>query len=311
MEQGGISTGVLTPLEVLVPRGMNPALVAAKMREVPGVRDAIAPVSPRWRRDGTALVDVQSASETGTPAGKQTITAVRSAAAELKGVQVGGIGPENVDFTHAVYGNFPLMLGLIALITFVLLARAFRSFLLPAQAVLLNLLSVGGAFGAVVLIWQDGYGSGLLGVPATGAVEVYVPLLIFAFLYGLSMDYEVFIVARMRESYDRSGSTESAVVEGIGRTGRLVTSAAAVLVLAFASLASGPIVTVKVIATGLGVGILLDATVLRAMLVPGSGRIVPARLIGGCPNGLPGFCGFHTPSIPKSSRQKRLPTPPD
>ncbi|HEY3908134.1 MAG TPA: MMPL family transporter [Streptosporangiaceae bacterium] len=268
LEQGGISTGVLTPLEVLVPRGTNPALVAARMRAVPGVRDAIAPVSSRWRRDGTALVDVQPASETGTPAGKQAITAVRSAAAELKGVQVGGIGPENVDFTHAVYGNFPLMLGLIALITFLLLARAFRSFLLPAKAVLLNLLSVGAAFGAVVLIWQDGYGSGLLGVPATGAVEVYVPLLIFAFLYGLSMDYEVFIVARMRESYDRSGSTESAVVEGIGRTGRLVTSAAAVLVLAFASLASGPIVTVKVIATGLGVGILLDATVLRAMLVP-------------------------------------------
>jgi putative drug exporter of the RND superfamily len=268
LERGGISTGVLTPLEVLVPSGTDPGRVAASLRTVPGVRDAVAPVSPAWRRDGTALVEVQPDSETGTPAGKETITAVRAAAASMKGVQVGGIGPENVDFTHAVYGNFPLMLALIALITFVLLARAFRSFLLPVKAVLLNLLSVGAAFGAVVLIWQDGYGSTLLGVPATGAVEVYVPLLIFAFLYGLSMDYEVFIVARMRESYDRTGSTETAVVEGIGRTGRLVTSAALVLVLAFASLASGPIVTVKVIATGLGVGILLDATILRAMLVP-------------------------------------------
>jgi putative drug exporter of the RND superfamily len=268
LEQGGISTGVLTPLEVLVPAGTNPAQVAARLHGVAGVRDAVAPGTPAWRRSGTALVDVQPADETGTPAGKQTIAAVRAAAAGMNGVQVGGIGPENVDFTHAVYGNFPLMLAVIALITFVLLARAFRSFLLPAKAVLLNLVSVAAAFGAVVLIWQDGHGSGLFGIPATGAVEVYVPLLIFAFLYGLSMDYEVFIVARMREAYDRTGSTEAAVVEGIGRTGRLVTSAALVLVLAFASLASGPIVTVKVIATGLGVGILLDATVLRALLVP-------------------------------------------
>jgi RND superfamily putative drug exporter len=268
LERGGISTGVLTPLEVLVPAGTNPAQVAARLHDVPGVRDAVAPATPAWRRGSTALVDVQPAAETGTPAGKQTIAAVRAVATGMDGVQVGGIGPENVDFTHAVYGNFPLMLVVIALVTFVLLARAFRSVLLPAKAVLLNLVSVGAAFGAVVLIWQDGHGSWLFGIPATGAVEVYVPLLVFAFLYGLSMDYEVFIVARMREAYDRTGSTEAAVVEGIGRTGRLVTSAALVLVLAFASLASGPIVTVKVIATGLGVGILLDATVLRALLVP-------------------------------------------
>ena len=268
LEGGGIPTGVLTPLEVLVPAGTSPALVAARLGRVPGVRVAVAPADPAWHRGGTALVDVQPAAEGGTPAGTNTISAVRAAAAGLPGVQVGGIGPENVDFTHAVYGNFPLMLSLIALITFLLLARAFRSILLPVKAVLLNLVSVGAAYGAVVWIWQDGHGSGLFGVPATGAVEVYVPLLIFAFLYGLSMDYEVFIVARMREAYDRTGSTEAAIVEGIGRTGRLVTSAALVLVLAFASLASGPIVTVKVIGTGLGVGILLDATVVRALLVP-------------------------------------------
>ena len=268
LESAGIPTGVLTPLEVLVPRGTDPVLVASRLGRVPGVRDAVAPADPAWRRHGTALVDVQPVDETGTPAGKQAIAAVRAAAAGMPGVQVGGVGPENVDFIHAVYGNFPLMLTLIALITFVLLARAFRSVLLPLKAVLLNLVSLGAAYGAVVWVWQDGHGSGLFGVPATGAVEVYVPLLVFAFLYGLSMDYEVFIVARMREAYDRVGSTEEAIVEGVGRTGRLVTSAALVLVLAFASLASGPIVTVKVIATGLGVGILLDATVVRALLVP-------------------------------------------
>jgi putative drug exporter of the RND superfamily len=267
LEQGGIPTGVLTPMEVLVPRGVNPADVALRLQNVPGVRDAATPTGPVWRRDGTALVDVQPVQEAGTTGGKQTIAAVRAAAAEMK-VQVGGIGPENLDFIHAVYGNFPPMLIVIAVVTFLLLARAFRSLLLAAKAVVLNLLTLGAAYGAMVLIWQDGHGSGIFGVPATGAVEVYVPLLVFAFLYGLSMDYEVFIVARMREAYDALGSTGDAVVEGVGRTGRLVTSAALVLVLAFASLASGPIVTVKVVATGLGAGILLDATVVRSLLVP-------------------------------------------
>ncbi len=268
LERAGLPTGVLTPLEVLVPPGTDPGQVAARLAGVPGVRAAVAPADPAWRRGGTALVNVQPVAETGAPAGRQTMSRVREAASGLPGVQVGGRGPEDVDFTDAVYGSFPLMLGIIVAVSFVLLARAFRSLLLPLKAVVLNLLSVGAIYGVLVLVWQDGHGSRLFGVPPTGAVEVYIPLLVFAYLYGLSMDYEVFIVARMREAHDRTGSTSEAVVEGIGRTGRLVTSAALILLLAFASLASGPIVTVKVFATGLGAGILLDATVVRALLVP-------------------------------------------
>jgi putative drug exporter of the RND superfamily len=281
LERAGIPTGVLTPLEVLVGPGIDPAQVAARLAQVPGVHTAVAPADRAWRRDGTALVDVQPVAQTGTQAGKRTITRIRQAAAAVPTpasasrqtsglqVQVGGAGPQDVDFTHAVYGRFPLMLAVIAAVTFVLLARAFRSLLLPLKAVLLNLLSVGAIYGVLVLVWQHGHGSQQLwGVPATGSVEVFIPLIVFAFLYGLSMDYEVFIVARMREAYDRTGSTTAAITEGIGRTGRLVTSAALILLLAFASLASGPIVTVKVFATGLGAGIFLDATVVRALLVP-------------------------------------------
>jgi len=268
LERAGVPSGVLTPLEVLVPAGTDPGQVAARLAHVPGVRDATAPNGPAWRRGGTALVSVQPVAETGSPAGKQTITRVRDAAAAVPGVQVGGNGPRDVDFTHAVYGRFPLVLGVIAAVSFVLLARAFRSLLLPAKAVLLNLLSVGAIYGGLVLVWQDGHGSGLWGVPATGSVQVFIPLMVFAFLYGLSMDYEVFIVTRIREAYDRTGVTDQAVVEGIGRTGRLVTSAALILLLAFAALASGPEVVIKVFATGLGAGILLDATVVRALLVP-------------------------------------------
>ena len=121
----------------------------------------------------------------------------------------------------------------------------------------------------MVLVWQQGYGSELIwDIQATGSIQSWMPLMIFAFLFGLSMDYEVFILARMREEYDRTGSTERAVVEGIGRTGRLVTSAALILFLSFVAMASSPGTDIKVFATGLAAGILLDATIIRGLIVP-------------------------------------------
>jgi RND superfamily putative drug exporter len=194
---------------------------------------------------------------------------VRTAVAGVSGALVGGLGVVEVDMIHAVYGNFPLMLVLLGLLTFVLLARAFRSIILPLKAVLLNLLSLAAVYGSLVLIWQKGYGSNAIwSIPATGAITGWIPLMVFAFLYGLSMDYEVFILSRMREEYDATGSTKQAVVTGIGRTGRLVTSAALILFLAMAALGSAPNTDVKIFATALGTGILLDATVVRALLVP-------------------------------------------
>jgi len=182
---------------------------------------------------------------------------------------VGGGPALNRDFIDAVYGGFPLMIALIGIVTFILLARAFRSLLLPLKAVVLNVLSVGAAWGVLTLVWQEGWGShAIWGIAATGSVPAWIPLMVFAFLFGLSMDYEVFILARMREEFDATGSTNTAVVRGIGRTGRLVTSAALILFLAFISLASGPDTNVKMFATGLGAGILFDATVIRALLVP-------------------------------------------
>ena len=161
------------------------------------------------------------------------------------------------------------MIALIAITTFILLARAFRSLLLPLKAIILNILSVAAAWGVLVLVWQEGHGSeAIWGIQATGSIQSWMPLIIFAFLFGLSMDYEVFILSRMREEYDRTGSTSEAVVQGIGRTGRLVTSAALILFLAFTSMASGPDTSVKMFATGLAAGILIDATIIRALIVP-------------------------------------------
>ena len=140
----------------------------------------------------------------------------------------------------------------ISILTFILLARAFRSLILPLKAVLLNLLSVAAAWGLIVLVYQEGFGSeAIWGIEATQAINVELPVVIFAFLFGISMDYQVFIISRMREAYDRTGSTEEAVVEGVGRTGRLVTSAALILFLAFVAFALQPSTEAKVFSTAL------------------------------------------------------------
>jgi RND superfamily putative drug exporter len=272
LERSGIGSGVLVPAEVVVSSSAptSPAHVAQALAAVPGVHGAVAPELPSWRRAGIAVVDEYPTPDASTAAGRSTLKAVQSAArAAGPGVSVGGIGAQNQDFIDAVYGNFPLMIALIGVITFVLLARAFRSLLLPLKAVILNVISVGSAWGVLELVWQTGHGSSLIwGIAGTGSIVAWIPLMVFAFLFGLSMDYEVFILARMREEFDATGSTDTAVVRGIGRTGRLVTSAALILFLAFVSLASGPQTEVKVLATGLAAGILLDATVIRALLVP-------------------------------------------
>lgn len=269
LERSGIGQGVLSPYEVLA-QGTNPSIVVRRFETIPGVRGVAGPADTSWRKANTSLIDVLPASDENSSTGRATLDRVRRMAeAQTSTVRVGGQAAEDADFIAAAYGNFPLMILLIATVTFLLLVRAFRSLLLPLKAVALNVISVAAAWGTMVLIWQDGYGSQLLwGIHATGAIVTWVPLLVFTFLFGLSMDYEVFILARMREEYDATGSTDSAVVRGIGRTGRLVTSAALILFLAFTSLASGPDVNVKIIGTGLGAGILLDATVVRMLLVP-------------------------------------------
>jgi putative drug exporter of the RND superfamily len=270
LERSGIGAGALQPIEVLAPVRGNPGAVAVSLRNAAGVHGAVAPAGPQWRRDGVALVDAFPVADGSTTAGRDAISAVRSAAHAVgPGVRVGGIGAENEDFVSAIYGSSPVMIALIAVLTFLLLARAFRSLLLPLKAVVLNVISVAAAWGVITLVWQNGHGSSLLwGIAATHSVTAWIPLMVFAFLFGLSMDYEVFILSRMREEFDRTGSTDTAVVRGIGRTGRLVTSAALILFLAFVSMAAGPETDVKVFATGLAAGIMLDATVIRALLVP-------------------------------------------
>jgi RND superfamily putative drug exporter len=269
LKRGGVSTGWLTPMQTLTTEeGARNA--ATQLARVEGVQHTIVSTDPGNVRNGQTVVVVVPTSETVNSATVGAVRRVKTAAkANPDILGVAGPGADQIDFLKAVYGNFPLMVGLIALLTFVLLARGFRSVVLPIKAVLLNLLTVAATLGFMVLFWQNGHGSNaIFGVHATGAVTFWVPLMVFAFLYGLSMDYEVFILSRIREEYETTHDTDAAVVEGIARTGRLVTSAALILFLAFLALATGPGTDLKVFASALGFGILLDATVVRSLLVP-------------------------------------------
>jgi RND superfamily putative drug exporter len=267
--QGGVPGGVLTPLEVLTTRAAGPSVVQ-QLNHVAGISTAALPSGRSGSRGGTSDIIAIPAQETVNSATLAPVRTVESRLAHTPGViGVTGEGPIEQDYSHAVFGHFPEMFAIIAVLTFLLLARAFRSIVLAAKAVLLNLFSLGATFGLLTWFWQEGHGSkAIFGVPATGAITFWVPLMVFAFLFGLSMDYEVFILTRVREEYDRTGNTNEAVVEGLGRTGRLVTCAALILFLAFMSLASAPDTDIKVLATGLGAGIVLDATLVRGFLVP-------------------------------------------
>jgi RND superfamily putative drug exporter len=279
LARAGISAGVMKPYVILAentPPSVGPAVAKAVSR-VPGVAAAVAP--PQWRRDGAALIEVFPTSDSASKASSSTISRLQhDVLPSLKfgtginaGPQLtlGGVSPEDRDFVHAVYGKFPYVLAFVILLTFVLLMRAFRSILLPLKAVILNLVSLGAAYGIIVFIFQWGHGSeAIWGVPATGAIISWIPLMIFAFLYGLSMDYEVFMLTRMREEYDESHDTVTAVELGLARTGKLVTSAALVLMFAFFVLSSSPGVDIKQFGIGLAAGIIFDATVIRTLLVP-------------------------------------------
>jgi RND superfamily putative drug exporter len=270
LTSGGIPSGVITPSEVLVSSPSAAASVAGRAADLPGVYAAVAPSGADWAHAGTALVSVLPSAESSVPAGQSVVgTIEHTLVGSPHVIGVGGDGASLTDFIHAVYGQFPLMLALLSVATFLLLARAFRSVLLAAKAVVFNLISLTAAYGVMTWVFQEGHGSSaIFGVPATGAITMWVPLMVFAFLFGLSMDYEVFILTRIRESYDAGGSARTAVVAGLGRTGRLVTGAAAILLLSFVSMSTAPSTDLKIMATGLGIGILMDAVVVRCLLVP-------------------------------------------
>jgi putative drug exporter of the RND superfamily len=271
LEAEGLPAASVFPVQLLVEGGDRAAGEAAQIAgETEGVYTVLAPEDEQFRRGGTSLITVIPEHEGDTTAGEELIPRLTEKLAAVSGhVQVGGNTASNISFDEAVYGNFWLMLLVIGGLTFLLLARAFRSVVLAVKAVAMNVLSLGASYGFLVLFWQQGHGSNLIfGTDATGSVKDWIPIVIFAFLFGLSMDYEVFVLSRIREEYDRTGSTNEAIVQAMAKTGRLITCGALILAFSFISIGTSADIVVRMIATPLAFGIVLDAVVVRSLIVP-------------------------------------------
>lgn len=192
-------------------------------------------------------------------------------------VHVGGVAAGNDDFTDLVRRNLPIVIGFVVVLTFLVMLASFRSATIAATTIALNALSVAAAYGLLVLVFQHHWFDGLLGVTTNGAIVAWLPLFMFVILFGLSMDYHVFVLSRIREAYRAGASASDAIVQGVGRTGGVVTSAAAIMIAAFAIFASLSTIDFKQLGVGLAAAILIDATIVRGVLLPATLRLLGDR----------------------------------
>ncbi|MFJ4669191.1 MMPL family transporter [Kitasatospora purpeofusca] len=254
------------PITVVVQSGATVAQayaddVVSQLPGVGGVR-AVTPVS-----DTVSTIDVLVH---GDPQGGEAKKVVEELRADRGGLttQVTGGAASVVDFQDELLTRGPIALGLVALGTLILLFLMTGSVVMPVKALLMNLLSLGASLGALTLVFQDGWFSGLLGFSPTGGLETFIPVLVFAFAFGLSMDYEVFLLARIKELRDKGHSCTRAVELGVQRSGRIITSAALLMVIVFAGFALGDMLMVKQMGIALAVAVAVDATLVRCLLVP-------------------------------------------
>ena len=189
-------------------------------------------------------------------------------------VVVGGDTADNVDFIDAMNDWLPIVFAFVLGFSFVLLTVVFRSIVIAATSIVLNLLSVGAAYGLVILVFRHGIGSGLLGFQRVDAIEAWVPLFLFSVLFGLSMDYQVFLLSRIKERYDASGSTTDAITYGVSSTARIITGAALIIVAVFAGFAMGDLVMFQQMGFGIAVALLIDATIIRSVLLPAAMQLL-------------------------------------
>ena len=221
---------------------------------------------------GTYL-NVVPAVEPVSEEGERVVADIRALDAPFDEVLVTGQSAQLVDSKASIFAKVPLAAGIIALVTFTVLFLMFGSILVPVKAVVLNLLSLSATFGAMVWIFQDGHLSETLGFTATGTIDTTTPILMFCIAFGLSMDYEVFLLSRIKEEHDRTGDNERAVAVGLERTGRIVTAAAALLAIVFLAMATSGVSFIKLFGVGLTMAVLMDATLIRATLVPAFMRL--------------------------------------
>jgi uncharacterized membrane protein YdfJ with MMPL/SSD domain len=285
-------------IQAAFPGGPLPAVVAVQASDVssPAVRSAIAALRSRALASGqvrepvqvdvspdrrVARVALPIVGDGSDPRSERALTALRddlipSTVGRVDGVQasVSGQTAQSRDFNDLMKGHVPIVFAFVLTMAFVLLLVTFRSLVIPIKAIVLNLLSVGAAYGVLVWIFQEGHGEKLLGFRSTGSITSWLPLFLFVILFGLSMDYHVFILSRVREAFDRGMRTEDAVAHGIKSTAGVVTSAAIVMVAVFAVFATLRAVEFKQMGVGLAVAVLLDATIVRAVLLPATMKLL-------------------------------------
>ena len=191
--------------------------------------------------------------------------------------KVGGFTAASVDFADYIGGRLPYLIGAVLILSFLLLMAVFRSLLVPLKAVIMNLLSIGAAYGLIVAVFQWGWGKDLIGVDKAGPVETWAPMMLFAIVFGLSMDYEVFLLSRIKEEYDRTGDNASAVADGLAATARVITAAALIMVCVFAAFVLGDDRQLKLFGLGMAFAVFIDATIVRMVLVPATMELLGSR----------------------------------
>jgi RND superfamily putative drug exporter len=277
----GFGAGANGPLVIVVtfpagqdvPPGFTKALAAT-----PGVAQVAPPeVSPSGDTAVVTVIPTTAPDQQGTTdlvqrlRGETIPTALRGTDAQA---YVGGATASFIDVGDRIADRLPYFIGLVVLLSFLLLLLVFHSIAIPATAAVMNLLSVGAAYGVTVAVFQWGWAKGLFGLSSTIPIISFVPMMMFAILFGLSMDYQVFLLTRIREEYGTSGDTRTAVVQGVSRTARVITSAALIMIAVFLSFVASPIPEIKMFGLGLAVAVAVDSTIVRMVLVPATMEIL-------------------------------------
>ena len=248
---------------------------AATLQATDGVQAAFAqPIRP-----DLALITVVPKSSPQDVATTDLVHRLRNHVIPDSGLhsRVGGFTAASQDFSEYLGARLPLLIGAVLVLSFLLLMAVFRSLLVPLKAVIMNLLSIGAAYGVVVAVFQWGWGKNLIGVGKEGPVEAWAPMMLFAIVFGLSMDYEVFLLSRMKEEFDRTGDNATAVADGLAVTARVITAAALIMVCVFSAFILGDDRQLKLFGLGLASAVFIDATVVRMLLVPATMELLGAR----------------------------------
>jgi RND superfamily putative drug exporter len=242
-----------------------------EVRALPGVRSVAVDVG-----NGIPVIDVMPAGGDQSDAAQRLVHTLRRDKPAFP-VLVTGNAAELVDFKAALFGRLPVALAIVAFATLVLLFLMTGSVVVAVKALVMNALSLGATLGVLAWVFQEGHLSGVLGFDSTGSLDVLAPVLVLLFALGLSTDYEVFLLSRIKEVYERTGDNDTAVAEGLQHTGRIITSAALLIVVVFAGFATGGFLVIKELGLGLAVAVVVDATVVRTLLVPATMKLMGER----------------------------------